>query len=865
MGKQDEVDFQLARRYAWTLTPGHEPVLLEDATIPSLPPDREPGAAEPQGGREPAELKAISDEVDGGDLEHWRAAAVTACQALAERTEKVWALPAPEQPEAAVELLTHAGSLGFSLTALVRHPRAAARLVRLLLRYRDRLQPESLDPLSTATLWLRFEHPETGELLIDVARSGDSWLAARLNLPLISAQEEQGERPFADYPGFVPRLVEILTTSTSWSAREIAVTWLDLCCSRIAIPALRQALRLPHLGIRWRALDILLDKFTPPAVEADDILFLLQDLFVHPPPSHSSELYEEMSLYGQALERAIRSVRPPGSAELLVRIVRGKEVPRQLSRSDFDAAWALRALAAAYPEEALEHIDHALGADAWGRYAAVRAVGRLPDELARPRLLRAAADGASQVSECARELWLERFGSPCPKEPLAGIELELLSAPPSEKMLSRLLVLRGQSPEARQAMLEVLLGEAPDPEALALITFALADDTLLAQRQRRRLPKDLDQMVARLYRRFGSSAVRALCLLAARYPGACAMSWLRRLNGLVQARKLRKRDLPALRELAVRQLDSGVRYAAPAALSVLASIGAPIGLRDRLLALLLTGTDGWAWATDILAKWRRDPELDARLTAAVAAAWAQRDVTRAARVCHVGFKRRVPALLDLAQEVLTTWLAVETEGRWPDGGEAGSRRATATFALSCLELLLESGRLPASWLQTALAEPESPAFVLAARQVRRDSLAEALPALLAALGSPARGYESAAEAATTLVRLEGLAPSDPRLPPLIASAPREQRMFLLFLLVYLKAPPEPLRPLISELLATAEADEVEHVSHYVPTLCQALDPTETAALLPAVRQLSLREQIELYVQRRERQPSYWQDSVDGID
>lgn len=864
MAKRDEVDRRLAQKYAWKLAVPTGPIQIEEP--------RSARSADPSG--EPGETEGALD--GDGDLSGWRETSMAACEALAAAVDRVWAVAGPQDPgdsggswessapraqeQAALPLLEHASTLGFALTALVRYPRQGVRLVRLLHRYRERLPEETRDALGAATLWLRFEHPETAELLIEVATAGDSWLAGRLALPLLSLRREHGDRPFADYPDFVPRLAEILSAGPSWGAREIALDWLELSCSAAAVPALRRALRLPHIGIRGRALDLLLDKFQPPAAEAEDVHFLLADLFEHPPPQ-TRALSEPLHLYAQALLRALAALRPTGSDELLLRMVRGEGVPRQLASGDFDRHWALRALAAAYPERALSHVDHFLGAEAWARYAAVRAADKLPDEQARPRLLRGAGDGAPFVAESARDLWLERFGSPCPVEPLAGIETALFTGPPSERLASRLLVLRGRSAEARQAMLEVLLDEAPDAEALALIAFALADDTLLYERHRRRLPRDLDQMVSRLYRRFGSEALRALCLVAGRYPGVCAIAWLRRLHGLASAKKLRKRDYPLLRELAAGQLDSAVPYGRMAALSMMSVIGAPLRLRPLLLELLSSGADGWAWATDILAKWPADAGLDRELAGAAGAAWQAGDVARAARVCHAGFKRGIPALRELAADALGAWITVESEGRWADAGERGTRQTATLFALSCVDYLLAAGSLQKTWIAEALRDPCSPAFVLAARNLRKEHVADALPALLDALDSSARGYESAAEAATTLVRLDALPPDDPRLVPILGRAPREQRLFLLFLLVYLKAPQEPLRPLIAELFTSTSAHEVKDLARYVPTLSDALDPAAAAALLPMIREPELREQIALHLHRKNPPPpTYWQDT-----
>ena len=109
---------------------------------------------------------------------------------------------------------------------------------------------------------------------------------------------------------------------------------------------------------------------------------------------------------------------------------------------------------------------------------------------------------AEEVRRSARRAWEQLYGVPfdpgsgLSADPVAGVRMELgsladlLQGAPSELLPSRLAILRSDSEQARQAMLEVLLLEAPNQESLALIVFAMADDMLLFRRHRKRLPAD---------------------------------------------------------------------------------------------------------------------------------------------------------------------------------------------------------------------------------------------------------------------------------------------------------------------------------------------------------------------------------------
>lgn len=106
----------------------------------------------------------------------------------------------------------------------------------------------------------------------------------------------------------------------------------------------------------------------------------------------------------------------------------------------------------------MPHIDRRLAhASRKQREMATEAAGRLPDALARPRLLMAAADGVPEIAERAQAIWRERYADACSFDPMTGIELALLDGPPSEQMRSRLATLRNSPLEVRTAIALTML------------------------------------------------------------------------------------------------------------------------------------------------------------------------------------------------------------------------------------------------------------------------------------------------------------------------------------------------------------------------------------------------------------------------
>ncbi len=122
-----------------------------------------------------------------------------------------------------------------------------------------------------------------------------------------------------------------------------------------------------------------------------------------------------------------------------------------------DESWALRALAAAYPEDSLDAIDAQMQHD-WAIYRAqaLEAIELLPEEHAKPRLLKFARDPSPGVAERARGIWLQRFASTCPVGPLDALMPELLEGAPRDRLLARVTAKRATNIDARSRLANAL-------------------------------------------------------------------------------------------------------------------------------------------------------------------------------------------------------------------------------------------------------------------------------------------------------------------------------------------------------------------------------------------------------------------------
>ena len=878
----DQVSSKLSAQYAWRL-PGAfvDQVSTGASGIVVIEEDAAEEALAAELGSPPPE------ESVGGqafDVQEARRLWFAPAEEIAALTEKAWALSNQtdlhSQRELTERLISLATESPFVMTALsVAHPLQAVRLLRLaLLHYRE-LGESAHGQMMALCLPVHLTHPETAELLIEVAQAGDREFADWLGFPLSAAShDDDAPEPmtFLEYCHMTPRLCAIIDSEQArWESRELATEWLLLSCTITALPTLRRALRLPHLGVRWRALAVLLHSFSPSELSEEDLQFLIDDLFIHPPPlMHGTLALSRKGLteYPDTLTQAISRLRPPKIAESLLRIVQFDDVPRALYRGSCSDRWALSALAAAYPEQALSFIDSYLGqASSRIRYDGIAAAVLLPEPMARPRLFRAAMDGAFLVADRARRAWEQLYGTPFESGALlsdgsaTSVRLELgpladlLDAAPSERFPSRLAILRSESEQARQAMLEVLLQEAPDRESLALIAFAMTDDTLLFRRHRKRLPADRQKLFFAVYRRFGELGLRALCLLTDCYPAPEGAGGLHQLLMLAHSPKLRKRDAAPLRELAVRRLLTGSSDAGRTALMILAKVGAPDTLRERLIELLAQDDTSLEYfAAMVLVARPSDRVLESELRERIEAAYHAQDWHVLRRLC-LALPKRAAWSLQIARSLLARWSGM---GSVTPQNCNTNEMAWQSAVGHCVDLLHNARKLADGWLDEALAAPQKRDFLVAPQLVRTelDLTPFRRTALTEALASTAHGGAAALEAAVNLLRLgQETVPDDPRLLQLLRTTQGEWRARLLGMMMYRQPLSSALKPALRACLCTDDPQEAESISHDLAMLVAQGHRSYLSKILPKIRIESLAEDLREQLEAHRDREHYWKD------
>jgi hypothetical protein len=863
MAHRDVLDEKLAQQFAWRITKPSDITGTGSASPPkSAPPEEQAEAAE-------AEAEAAEAE------EQERRAQMAEDRAeLAKHTARAWQITSPVlQAKETAELLRRVQALSLYVAGMGDHPREAILLWRLIVRHiEDLTDSESSDAVHALSFMpIDTTVREIVDLLVEVAETGSSWLAFMMEIGEV-ATETAARR----HPELARRLERILTDdSKSWQSREIAARWLSLSEGRDVASLFRRALVFPHAGIRTIALKALLD-VSPPAVAEADVLWLLEDAVKHPlvhGPGGMS--FETVYDYSNVLVEAVTKVPPPGGFRPLESILDGDCSYPVKNRRGLDDAWALRALAAGYPERSLARIDRLLyGSKSWRRHDAVEASGLLPDELARPRLIEAASRPGHLASEQAKSLWWKRFGEPCPVTELAGVDTEILAGPPSDRFLSCLTVLRGSSDEAKVTMLkalaaevkasEVAEGAAPpeeltpsEREALALMLFAQSDFTS----GRAGLPSSEEAWARMLIRRFGDPAFKGLLKLAER--GARAgvdHEWLSALADLARKGELSPSQREELRGVAREALCSPGWDGATAPLIALINVGAPADLVDRLWAIAMTEMPSSRrprtlfhfaihWATDILCKMDGAEGLDARIAEEGAEALRARDYERFERIMVIGIRRRVPLLTELAAQCID---------RLDEDAEAREAATRCGYALS------EASLVDDGWLLALLSRPESLKFKLGAGLVRGQASDEIIAVLTSALESTARGGAAAAESAETLVAMEVMDRADARIEAILDRAPPEERASLVGLLLRMDAPLSGLRRHLMDLLvgsdqqaASAVLEDIYRRRKEAEGVEDVLEAALTHAIAP-----SLRAGIERILDKPGEADLYFQDAPD---
>lgn len=794
MTKRDVLDEELARQLRWRTA---LPDPIEEARRAWI--ERE--AAVPQRVRDAMARSRLEDEARAGaDLARLAAAA--------------WALrPGAEQAKATRELVDALVRADHDAVGLADHGLAALRLWRLLIRHRGAVRRDELlgaaDVLFSVPLPI--DAPELVELLGEAAEAGDGKLAR-----ILQDRLDDRDALSARHPALAARLARVIEAGPSLEAREIAAEWLSFAAEiRDAVPALAAALRLPHAPVRTLALDLLRER-APEALRGDVMQWLLEDAVAHPIPESLGSRGDMAAYhYEEALIRAVRVAPPPRGWEPLLRILEGEGVELLAGGHALDAGWAIRALAAGYPDRALPWVDRALrGRGRLHLLEAVDAAALLPPELARPRLLDAAAGPRAHVTKRAEEAWQRVFGEACPLDPLAVVRVDLLAAPPGERFLARVAILRAAPDDAAAALRVELLGEiAPgaDPgaarEALALLLFALRWGSPFHRRPEE--PSTPDAWAELLLERLGEPAFEGLAALAEGQARASAEhGWLECLASLARKDRL----LPAWRErlqaIAGEWLMSPRYEGETAPLLVLSCVGAEPGMLERLwwVGAEMPIAEGWGkrytllyalrWVAAALGPLLDASALDARIAAAGEAALEARDLDRVERLVELGCARGSGAAAALALR------AMDGVDRWPAAMDEVAR---------CAYAAQDAGLLPAAWLRSALGAPESLRFSLASKLCRKDDSPELREALEAALVSRARGWASAAEAAIALLVMGVIAVDDARLSDLLLLAPAVPRARLAGLMLRRGAPFEVVRVHMLSVLVSGDEEAASAV------------------------------------------------------
>ena len=846
MAKNDELDRSRARQFAWGLTPplDGEPEATDEPTVELEALDEE------------LEIQSESED-DSASLNDWRERAREVCGLLADGILRVWAMTDDaKQAEGTSALALRAAELGLGAVGMQDHPLESIRLLRLIARHRQRLSPDAQQASRAAAPWLDFSHPEVAELVLDQARAGDRSLELSMMLAFGFGEDRQS---MPQPPRFGARLAEIIDGGSTWSARAAAIRAVRYVEGAAVVPALRRALRAPHAVVRWLALDTLNRSFAD-AITAEDALFLLEDAVIHPLPTALGRLEDvarALIYYPDLVEKVVARSRPSGGERPLERILT-YDCVEQGYRWSLDASWALGVLAAAYPDHAEELIDHRLTDPTTSvRAAAARAAGSLPLDRARPRLLRAAGDGAPDVSEPAREHWIRLFGMRCPEDELTPFA-HLLDGPPSDRLRGRVLGLRGPV-EARQKLASVILAEAPDPEALVAILIAISDREAFYSLKLPGTPTDCQGWIPALVAGFGSRGVDGLCALAARNESEVVHGWIHDLGNTLDKLALPEADLARIRALASARVAARAFGASYAAIGILTKVGFAPELYDRLWELVWDPNERWIVASGVskaLARWADPARLEADVLGVMRAGLAAGDHEKVLKAAEIGLEAPIAGAIPLAREVFDVLTS-----------KAHLDPALADSLCFRAQELVAAGGLAEGWEYAALAAPETCAFGIAARLVTTTlfldaARSEAKRSLLRALDSTARDGVSAAEAAQALLKSQAIGVRNPRLVAVFERAPHPARAELFGEFLFREVPLGRVWPAVEELLCTSDPVALATLREEATQLPWRGHQKRLLALYARLGDPELRETFRRYLDALKDDGRYWEDSED---
>jgi hypothetical protein len=810
MRRADLLDTRLAKHFAWCFAARGAIADLREI-------ERRIGLADEERGQD-ADIDAVSSppSVDG-DAHRMQDRARSLCRSLAAGIGEAWEMREDEASARATKrLLARADRLGVEIVGMDSMPTEAIRLLRLFVRHGPKMSRRQRDRAAAVAMLLPLDHAEMADLIVEIARGGDRTLAAAI------LADDEWTPSLSVSDGLAARLADVVDAGPTHACRAVAIDLLARVEPRdAAAPALRRALRLPSFGVRARALHALATARRC-AVLADDLVGVLRDLVAHPPPGvlRDEEREEEERMLADAVLTALGHVRPAEAEEMLLDLIDADHDTVWL-----DEAWATEALAVAFPDTAAVMVDHWLKCTrAHERGRALGAIERLPNDLAEPRLRRAASDPAFAIRDVARRQWLDRYGK------VYGVRVEdlpgaaLLTAPPSETFLARLGVMHGRLRDARRTMARALLAEAPGREALVLLLQLVGDD---ADSSEPSFGARDEGWAVTLVERFGPDAVEGLCMLAARFNEPESFGWMRRLGDLVERGIIAREHAVAVRALAAAHVASEDAGRLDDSLRILARLGAPPELLERVIEVALDDDFGSPEARSLICSWP-DRGIDTRLTSAMAMALAERDWTRLRHAAGMALERGSPAARVIAQHVL----------------DVAERDADALdAAVECARRLRVAGLIDDSWAFGALAKPESPIFAVVARVWRAEGSVRT--ALDRALGSPARQGASAAQAAIALLHGEpGLSPRDRRLPPILAAAAPVERAELVYAMCVHGAPLAIAAQHLHELMVSPDPEVTRALVGIAAWLKSPKGRALLRDVLPQVVDFELRADIE---------------------
>ena len=292
-------------------------------------------------------------------------------------------------------LLARADRLGVALGAMDAHPAEAVRLLRLVVRHASKMTRRQRERAAYVAAAMPLEHPETADLLVEVARAADRVTASAL------LEDDAWSAEVGDMDALVARLADVIDEGLDDASRARrrrparaarAARYHGRCrcgarcasrasrCGRTRCTRSRRRRFLCRHRRRPRASSCAIWSRSRRRTSCRAATIrAVQD-----------QLEEDERMMADGVIAALAHVQPAEAEEALLDLIDAEHDAGWL-----DAGWATEALAAAFPETAAAMVDHWLKcARSYERVRALAALERLPAQLALPRLRLAASDPA---------------------------------------------------------------------------------------------------------------------------------------------------------------------------------------------------------------------------------------------------------------------------------------------------------------------------------------------------------------------------------------------------------------------------------------------------------------------------------------